>query len=228
MRDISDALCGVSIDLPENGTGDTLSSTLLQFQILSLQGAGFDTTSRTIMFIILYLITFPDVQERAQKEIDHELGSSRNISGNDQAKLPYVMATVLEVLRKTAIVPFAIPHLTLHDAKLRGYDIDKDTVVFFNLHSVAHKESYWGCPENFRPKRLLDDSGNLLEKCSHLAFGAGRRQCPGETIAKMKIFIVIATLLQRCSFQKADGSDLDFDPTRGLVLSFKVIVKRNL
>jgi cytochrome P450 len=157
------------------------------------------------------------------------MGSSRNILGNDQAKLPYVMATVLEVLRKTAIVPFAIPHLTPNDTKLRGYDIDKDTVVFFNLHSVAHKESYWGGPENFRPKRLLDDSGNLLEKCSHImAFGAGRRQCPGETIAKMKIFIVIATLLQRCLFQKADGSDLDFNPTWGLVLSFKVIVKRNL
>ncbi|XP_060582261.1 cytochrome P450 1A1-like [Ruditapes philippinarum] len=232
-RDILDALCDLSNDLPENGTGDTLSATLLQFQILSLQGAGFDTTSRTIMFIILYLITFPDVQERAQKEIDQELGSSRNISGNDQAKLPYVMATVLEVLRKTAIVPFAIPHLTLHDTKLRGYDIDKDTVVFFNLHSVAHEESYWGDPENFRPERLLDDSGNLDRvKCSHImAFGAGRRQCPGETIAKMKIFIVIATLLQRCSFQKAGGSDLNLDPTRGLVLSpkpFKVIVKRRL
>ncbi|XP_060576044.1 cytochrome P450 1A1-like [Ruditapes philippinarum] len=232
-RDILDALCDLSSDLPDQDSSGNISATLLQFQISTLQVAGFDTTSNTLMFIILYLIMFPDVQKRAQEEVDKELGSNRNISGNDQANLPYVMATILEVLRKTSIVPFAIPHITLHDTKLQGYDIDKDTVVFFNLHSVANDESYWGDPENFRPERLLDDSGKLdKEKCSHImAFGAGRRQCPGETMAKMNIFIVIVTLLQRYSLQKADGSDLDLDPIWGLILSpkpFKVIVKRRL
>ncbi|XP_060604951.1 cytochrome P450 1A1-like [Ruditapes philippinarum] len=232
-RDILDVLCELSEDLPDHDSNGKTSATLLQFQISTLQGAGFETTSRLLLFIILYLTKYPDVQERAQREIDQELGSNRNISEKDQASLPYVMATILEVMRKASITPFALPHFTLHDTKLREYDIDKGTVVFFNYHSVANEESYWGDPEIFRPERLLDDSGKLdREKASYIllsTFGTGRRQCLGEALAKMNIFIVISTLLQRCSFQKPDGCDLDLEPIRGLILSpkpFKVIVKR--
>jgi cytochrome P450 len=161
-RDILDALCELSEDLPDNDSDGNISATLLQFQIWTLQGAGFDTTNRLLLFIILYLTKYPDVQERAQKkEIDQELGSYRNISWDNQTKLPYVMATILEVMRKTTIVPFALPHYTLRDTKLREYDIEKDTVVIFNLNSVAYEETYWGDPDNFRPERLLEDFGKL-------------------------------------------------------------------
>jgi cytochrome P450 len=153
-----------------------------------LQGAGFETTYRLLLFIILYLTKYPDIQERAHREIDQELGSDRNISEKDQASLPYVMATILEVLRKASITPFALPHFTLHDTKLREYDINKGTVVFFNYHSVANEESYWGDPEIFRPERLHDDSGKLdKKKASHIllsTFGMGRRQSLGEALEK--------------------------------------------
>ena len=232
-KDILDALCGLSNDLSDCDNERNISSTLLQFQVTALQGAGFDTTSRTLQFIILYLIKFPDVQGRVQKEIDETLGSTSNVSEKVQSNFPYLMATIYEVMRKTMVAPFALPHYTLHDTKLREFDIDKDTVIIFNLHSVAHEKSYWGDPENFRPERLLDDNGNLdIGKCSHiLTFGAGRRQCPGETLVKMNIFIVLSTLLQCCSFRKADGCDLDLEPVQGLVLSpkpYKVIVERRI
>ncbi|XP_053381162.1 cytochrome P450 1A1-like [Mercenaria mercenaria] len=222
-RDVLDALCDLSADLPSCESVDSVSSLHLMYQVAALQGAGFDTTSRTILFIILYLIAYPDVQERVQKEVDDVLGSSKIVKWKDRDTLPYLNATIYEVMRKTTVVPFAIPHYTLNDTELRGYDIDKDTVVFLNLHSVANEKSFWGDPENFRPERLLDEDGMLdAEKCSHImTFSAGRRRCVGDVIAKMNIFILITTLMQRCSFKKADGHDVDFEPVRSLVLSPK-------
>ena len=37
--------------------------------------------------------------------------------------------------------------------------------------------------------------------CSLLAFGSGRRQCPGEVLAKTRIFLFLATILQKFNIE---------------------------
>ncbi|XP_045196761.2 cytochrome P450 1A1-like [Mercenaria mercenaria] len=229
MEDLLDTVLALSKDLPEHENGNSVSRETLLTQLVVVQGAGFDPVSRIILFIILYLAAYPDVQERVQKEVDDVLGNNKAVSWKDRDKLPYLYATIHEIMRITCIVPTTIPHYALHDTILRGYDVDEGTVVVLNLHSVANEKSFWGDPEVFRPERLLDKNGKLdRERCSHvMIFGAGRRICAGELMAKMNIFIVTTTLMQRCSFKKAPGCDLDLEPIRSLVYSpkpFKVTV----
>ena len=46
-----------------------------------------------------------------------------------------------------------------------------------------------------------------------LAFGAGRRVCPGEAIAKNRLFLLITSLLQRFTILPPEGAPLpDYDP----------------
>jgi cytochrome P450 len=49
----------------------------------------------------------------------------------------------------------------------------QDKVVIVNVWSFHNDPDFWGDPEVFRPERLLDEKGQLLEKDYTLPFGAG-------------------------------------------------------
>ena len=48
---------------------------------------------------------YPDVQRRAQKEIDQIVGNDRLPAWDDQANLPYVSALIKEVMRVAPSAP---------------------------------------------------------------------------------------------------------------------------
>ena len=229
-RDFVDALLALSNEMPEEENDVSFPRSYLLHQRVAFQVGALDPISRTMLYIILYLTKHPDVQDRVQKEVDDVIGNDKAVRYKDRDDLPYLHAVILEVMRITSIVPTGMLRSAHHDTKFRGYDIDKDTLVFFNLHSVAHEKSFWGDPECFRPDRLLNEHGYLdNEKMFHIQyFGIGRRKCMGEMIARTHVFITTATLMQRCSFKKAEGCDLDTDPIRSIVLSpkpFKIFVQ---
>ena len=64
-------------------------------------------------------------------------------------------------------------------------------------------------PKDFRPERLLDkDNGASKEMANHIVpFGLGRRRCIGEQLAKLELFLLFTSLMQRCSLSK-DENDI--------------------
>lgn len=188
-----------------------------------LQGAGFDTSNQSLQWIILFMAMYPEVQKRIQSEIGDVIGSGRRITLKDRSQLVYTEATILEVMRMTSIVPFALPKFTIKDTILDGYDIDKGTVVFFNLHSVSYDSDFWGDPEIFRPERFIDIHRKLdKEKCNHvLSFGLGRRRCVGEFLARMELFLFFTNVIRKCQFEKPVGVIYNLEPDPGLVYSPK-------
>lgn len=99
--------------------------------------------------------------------------------------------------------------------------------VYINLWSLHHDESVWPNPWTFNPSRFLDSNGKLLPS-SHenrrrlMPFGAGRRVCLGETLAKNRLFLFATSLVQNFFFQAEDEKNLpEVDPQAyemGLVL----------
>ena len=71
----------------------------------------------------------PDVQERAQAELDAVVGPHRLPVHADKESLPYINAIVRECLRWQQAVPFAVPHYTEEDMEYRGYFIPKETTL---------------------------------------------------------------------------------------------------
>ena len=233
IRDVTDAFIAAELDENEIGNSDStyFSKLRLLSTLVDLQGAGFDTTNKTLQWLIMYMASYPEVQTRVQKEIDGVIGSENDVTYKSHPQLVYTEATIHEVMRITAMIPFALPKYTTRDTKLEGYDIDQDTVVFFNIHSVSHDKVFWGDPENFRPSRFLTEDENQLDvtKCNRvIPFGVGRRRCVGEFLAKMEVFILFVTVMRRCMIMQPLGEVYDLDPVPGLVYSptdFKVIVK---
>ena len=76
---------------------------------------------------------YPDVQKRAQAEIDAVIGPNRLPTLADRSRLPYVEALVSEVLRWGPIGPVCIPHRLMEDDVYNGYFIPKGTVILANV-----------------------------------------------------------------------------------------------
>ena len=76
------------------------------------------------MWTFLFLLHHPEVQTRAQAEIDSVV-QGRNVSLEDRASLPYTNAVLIESMRLASIVPNALPHAAMEDIHYNGFVIPK-------------------------------------------------------------------------------------------------------
>lgn len=101
----------------------------LRFTLRDLVGAATDTTANALLWTLIALANNPDVQNRIRAEIDAVVPRDRLPSINDQPKLPFVDATILEILRWKSLVPLALPHMTLSDTNVGDYFVPAGTLV---------------------------------------------------------------------------------------------------
>ena len=185
--------------------------------------AGGVTTASTLYGILKALLHFPEVQEKAYNQIAKVLSKNQQVTLQDRPSLPYISAILKEVERFFAIAPLAVPHRAVVDTQILGIPIPKDTRIVTSLWSMHHDEAFWRDPGNFRPERFLNEDGSMLspdhERLRHvLGFGAGPRICPGEQIARTRLFLWTVDIVRMfkvlppdsCSLGPCDPSDALF------------------
>ncbi|KAL5284034.1 hypothetical protein ACFFRR_006355 [Megaselia abdita] len=183
------------------------------------------TVSAQLGFLFNWMLNKPEIYQRMQSEIDEVVGSGRLPSLDDRVNLPYVEAVNREMLRIETVVPSSVPHKALEDTELDGFSIPKGTVVIPGLYASNSSKKLWGDPENFRPERFLNENGNLdLSKDYGLSFGAGRRNCAGETFSRNIMFLMIAAFCQNFDIVLGPGQkapDLKNHHVPGVILTPK-------
>ena len=166
---------------------------------------GVTTTSVTLTVLMNVLSQRPDIQEKLQQETDKAIGDSRPPSLSDREKMPYHMATLLEINRYASILPLSITHKTTRNTTLhtggKPIHIPAGTEVIPHLWSIHHSEDLWQEPFHFDPNRFLDSSGKLVgpdhpNRKHVMAFGAGHRVCVGEVFAMSRMFLILSRLVQ--------------------------------
>uniref|UniRef100_A0A3B5LRN0 Cytochrome P450, family 2, subfamily P, polypeptide 6 n=1 Tax=Xiphophorus couchianus TaxID=32473 RepID=A0A3B5LRN0_9TELE len=177
----------------------------LCFCIFDLFGAGTETTTTTLHWGLLYMIYYPDIQERVQAEIDAVIGPSRQPSMTDRDNMPYTNAVIHEIQRMGNIIPLNVPRIASKDTTLDKYSIPKGTLILAPLHSVLHDESMWETPHSFNPEHFLDQDGKFRKREAFMPFSAGKRVCLGEQLARMELFLFFTSLLQRFKFSPLAG-----------------------
>ena len=95
----------------------------------ALYVGGADTTVAALSTFILLMTRYPDVQRKAQAELDAVVGPHRLPEHSDMASLPYITAIVKECLRWRHVAPISVPHHTSEDLEYRGYFIPKGTTL---------------------------------------------------------------------------------------------------
>ncbi|RDX53565.1 cytochrome P450 [Lentinus brumalis] len=139
---------------------------------------GADTTFSSLQTFFLALSLNPEVQRKAQAQLDAIVGPGRLPEHADRSNLPYITAIVKECLRWHPVLPFGVPHLTTQDIEYRGYFIPARTVLLANAWACLHDDQVYPEPEQFLPDRFVLENGEWNTKVpdpTQFAFGYGRR-----------------------------------------------------
>ncbi|KAL1885839.1 hypothetical protein Plec18167_001335 [Paecilomyces lecythidis] len=173
-----------------------ISGTLLE--------AGSDTTSSTIYAFIQAMVLFPEVQRKAQAEIDQVIGSNRLPTMDDLPNLQYIRACMKEALRwmPTTILG-AVPHAVTQDDEYMGYLIPKGAGVMNNVWAIHMDPNRYPSPRSFDPERYKDDHQSFADAAANpdpmkrdaFTFGAGRRICQGMHVAERSMFLGMSRIL---------------------------------
>jgi len=81
---------------------------------------GADTTVSSVQTLFLAMTLYPEVQKKAQAEIDAVVGPNRLPDFHDRPSLPYINAVVKESLRWNVVLPLGVPHMSTFDDEYNG------------------------------------------------------------------------------------------------------------
>ncbi|THU92229.1 cytochrome P450 [Dendrothele bispora CBS 962.96] len=161
--------------------------------------AAADTTASATTTFYIALILYPEVQSKAQEELDKVLGPGRIPSFKDRKHLPYVEAIYREVMRWHPALPIGFPHKSTEDIIYKGYLIPKGTLIHANIWAITHNPDQYTSPEKFIPERYLNKDGSFNEKYVNIntidAYGYGRRVCVGRHVADDTLWLTMASIL---------------------------------
>lgn len=101
-------------------------------------------SSVTIKAFFLAMSLYPDVQAKAQAEIDHVVGKGLPTPLHKDS-LPYVSAVVKETLRWHTVTPLGIPHKSDKDDFINGYLIPKGAILIPNVWFVFPEPRLFFC-----------------------------------------------------------------------------------
>lgn len=182
---------------------------------------GSDTSSAILQGIVLVLAAHPEVQAKAQQELDSVVGSDRIPDWSDLESLTWVKAIVEEFMRFRPVGPLALPHACAEDVPFENYVIPKGTTIFTNLWALFHNPEYYEEPEKYNPERFIKHPhGVRLDivddpaRRENLVFGGGRRVCPGIYTGKAGLEINVANFLWAFTFKPpltASGKEAEMD-----------------
>ncbi|EPS98969.1 hypothetical protein FOMPIDRAFT_1125292 [Fomitopsis schrenkii] len=193
---------------------DPQTEKLVKDAAASMYSGGAITASAVRTFY-LAMMCYPEVQRKAQAEIDRVVGTDRLPSIADREQLPYIRALCWEVLRWQTNVPVGLPHCSAQDDVHAGYFIPKGTVIIANIWRMHRDPQRYHCPERFNPDRYLPRDGNDPETDPRqMVFGFGRRSSfKGAQLAEATLFLVCAMSLAAFDVIKPNVNGVVVEPS---------------
>ncbi|CAB4040453.1 steroid 17-alpha-hydroxylase 17,20 lyase-like [Paramuricea clavata] len=178
--------------------------------MVNVVSVGSGTTSAWLTWFFLYNVLYLNVQSKIHEELDAVVGRDRLPNWKDAESLPYLQATLCEVERVSVITTLFGTN-AIRDTTIAGYHIPKGTFVGLNISKVHEDNCEWQETEKFKPERFLDEDGKFVgwnKLRGFMPFGIGRRECPGQTLAKVMMFSFASILLHRYKIELPEGAEI--------------------
>ncbi|KAA1473593.1 cytochrome P450 [Dentipellis sp. KUC8613] len=176
-----------------------------------LMEGGTETTATYLHHFMLLMVNHPEIQSKAQREVDGIVGEDRTPTLDDFESLPYVQAVMSEVFRMRPPLQLGVPHYSIADEVVDNYLIPKNSTIFTNIWAMNHDPEAFDQPERFDPDRFLIPE--LRRKAGmkdtaddsdwDLPFGYGRRFCVGIHLAKSSLKLNVMNFLWAFDFRHA-------------------------
>ncbi|MBN3297877.1 CP2J2 protein, partial [Amia calva] len=215
-RDYIDCYLEVLFRLNLKGDTSGFNEENLLYCVIDLFAAGTETLSKTLLWGLLYMVKYPEIQEKVQNEIERVIGQERQPSMDDRPSMPYTYAVIHEIQRFANILPITPPRVSHYDTTIAGYDIPKGVMVLPLLMPILYDKSEYQTADRFNPEHFLDKEGKFVKRENVMPFSVGKRMCPGEELARMELFLFFTSFLQRFTFRAPDRVKLTMESVIGI------------
>lgn len=192
-------------------------------QVWGFIGAGYDTSSANFCWALKLLTDHPDVQgtlrEALRKAYAPACAARRNPSVEEilNTSIPYLDATMEEVLRKESVGPFSV-RMNLRDTTVLGRRIPKGTTVYMPKHG----------PGFLMPAYPIDDNKRSDEFRAATAEKGAIPSWNEEDMADFKPDRWLKPRRPAVALLKevmAEGTDVEFDNLAGPTMPFSFGVR---
>ena len=175
--------------------GSPASEKSLRDQVITIFLAGYETVANALAWTWYLLAQNPDCERRFHEEIDREL-QGRLPAYEDVPRLRYVEMVMAESMR---LYPpaWAMGRYALNDFQLGEFFLPAKTTVLMSQFITHRDPRFFPDPLRFDPERFTPEAKARRAKFTYFPFGAGFRQCIGESFAWMEGVLLLATLGQK-------------------------------
>ncbi|CAE6475654.1 unnamed protein product [Rhizoctonia solani] len=168
------------------------------------KGAQKQQSTLAMLWFVVAMAMYPDIQEKAQQEIDQIVGTDRLPNAEDRPSLRYVERLLTEI--KLMLLPSrGVPHVCTEENEYRGYRIPKGAVMIGHIRATVREEHVYKDAEEFNPDRFLDPTVPPPQ-----AFGI----CPGQHFFREMFYIEVVLILATMKVERCkDENGKDIVPT---------------
>ncbi len=174
---------------------DEASRQSLRDQVITIFLAGYETVANALSWTWYLLSQNPDCERRFHDEVDEVL-EGRLPEVGDVQRLRYTENVLAESLR---LYPpaWAMGRYARNDFRLGDYFLPARTTVLISQFITHRDARFFPDPLRFDPDRFTAEGKAQRTKFTYFPFGAGARQCIGESFAWMEGVLILATLAQK-------------------------------
>jgi cytochrome P450 len=179
--------------------GVPMSNEQVHDEILTFFLAGHETAALALTWSAYLLARHPDVQEKAQAELDIVIDDG-NVNAEHYGQLRYLTAVVKEAMRLYPPV-WSLGRKALKVGAVGRFTVSEGTDLWLCIHRLHRDPRWYPRPDEFRPERWLGEEPKRA--FTYIPFGVGPRVCIGQHFAMMETVLGLATILKR--FRLADA-----------------------
>ncbi|MER7706621.1 cytochrome P450 [Kitasatospora sp. NPDC097605] len=192
-------------------TGRPLTEADVRSEAITMFGAGTETVSTTLTWLIDELVRHPRVEARVLAELDEHLPAGTVPTPEALARLTYTRAVTQEVVRLHAPNAFLMRTARV-PVDLGRYRIPAGTELLYSLTAIHRDPALYPEPLRFHPGRWHGAGqeqgpaggpaqgpagGGGVARQAFLPFGAGKHKCIGEAFAWAELTVAAAAILRR-------------------------------
>ncbi|KAK9884164.1 hypothetical protein WA026_005115 [Henosepilachna vigintioctopunctata] len=181
--------------------GEEFTTETIVDDVITLLGAGVETTVSSLGFIIMLLAMNQGVQKRVIEEIESKIPEEKDdVSTQDLSNLPYLDQVVHEAWRLYPPASAIGRTVTTEVDLPNGGSLVEGTNIWFCILKLHRDPKIYPNPNEFNPDNFLPEKIESRPQGSYIPFGFGARKCIGNVFAKLVIKATIYQLLRNYTF----------------------------
>lgn len=181
---------------------------LLRDEVISLYFAGFETTARTMTFMMDLLGRDPEILARLRAETDGA-GDLAKIASVTKS-LPMASEIVNEALRIYPPVAM-MARQTNVDCEIGGHEVKADSLVIVLPYVAQRAVQNWPAGDAFAPDPDKPLAKRLTHRGAYAPFGAGPRICLGKHFALVELVLAISLVCREFDWTLVDSAPMETD-----------------